>query len=72
MAARIDGQSPSGLRWRSATAPLLALRATSPVSGESVLKGEAFCGADAPGDCRGGIYAARGFTEAITFRFAAR
>ena len=27
---------------RAATAPLLALRATSPVSGESVLKGEAF------------------------------
>ena len=27
----------------AATAPLLALRATSPVSGESVLSGEAFC-----------------------------
>ena len=31
-------------RKRAATAPLLALRATSPVSGESVLKGEALAG----------------------------
>lgn len=39
---------PSGpfrpARKRAATAPLLALRATSPVSGESVLKGEALAG----------------------------
>ena len=45
---RASGRDPSGLRCRSATAPLLALRATSPVSGESVLKGEVFCGAGAP------------------------
>ena len=39
---------PSGpfrpARKLAATAPLLALRATSPVSGESVLKGEALAG----------------------------
>ena len=37
-AARHCPQSPSDYRYRSATAPLLALRATSPVSGESVHK----------------------------------
>ena len=71
---KANGQSPSGLASLGHRSPSGATRHLPRIGGVCPERGGFLrrCRAGKMGDCRGGIYAARGFTEAIAFRLAAR